>query len=1708
MPSPPHRPLWCAAPTLAPAVCAASASAATAVAASAAPAPALVYGPALPPRVVSRATTALGPQQQHSSSNSTSATPAPTLAVVTAAAAAAAATRSSVCMTSQRLLRRSVSSLLARTLAFALALALALVLASPIAAAAADDAATTASGGAAGAAAGAKPRPPPMNLAPRLVPLTYRVHHELRLPFDHQHQQHSASTATGTDAYPDPDTDVTDDAVTAAQLQSESQPGGRRAWAGYRAPAQWLHGLAQALGPARQQKQQDRQRASSDHSGRAEAAVGLCWLPAPRAAAVTLTDFTPIVVPYTYSSGSTDTETESAGANVATSDSCVSVKTVLSVATALANNSTASPDLSTRLSTLESHLSALPPPHRRWLLSRAPALAALARDIINSNNNNRIKPGSAPASALAFGDPVRATQLALRRLLPRTLAFAVVPETVTALSPKQLGADSDSEGDESGDDDDEEEDDDDDYDDFSANGVSPPPAPTTPSPPQHQQQQSSAALGGGGYGAGLPSERDASVAGDHGAALLWARNATGRGVTVAVLDTGAPLAHPHLAALRARVDFTGEAAPGDALGHGTFVAAAVAGGGPSPCPGMAPGARLLSLRVFSRRRVSHTGWFLDALAYALQAGADVVNLSVGGPDHRDAPFVARVREASAAGALIVSAVGNDGPVWGSLSSPADQEDVLAVGAATLAGGVAPFSSRGAVAWSLPKGPGRVKPDLLALGKNLRSSAPLDNNNNNAHSANGNSNAATASCRALSGTSVAAPVVAGAAALLLSALPRAGAVLPGEAAHARARGLPPPAPRPRRALLNPAALKQLLLATARPLAGASLFEQGAGLLDAPAALDALARYRRHASLFPPLVDARPEACPRMAPFCEAPLAFSQPPLSVNFTVLSALAPRSRIVAVRWEVLDVAQIETADATDAADATGASTNADADASADADGSNRKDINADDDADGDADGLSSPYLPSLEARRATLAALAAAERAGDAARARRLRRAAAPWLPLVSARTGETYYEHRVPAAPPRRLRDVLTVTFAHSQSLWPWSGHLALALAVTHPLTVRTQVHARLTVTVEADADSGDGAEGADAEGGEGGAPAGVVRSDAVARLVLVLAPTPPRARRVAWDQFHSLRYPHGYVPRDSLEARADALDWLGDSLASNFRPLALALRARGLALEPVSRDWTSLDARLYGALLVVDPEEELFAAERAALLRAVRDRGLGLLLAADWYNAAVLRAVAFFDDNTQRTWVPVTGGGNLPALNELLAPLGAALGDSVYKGRLRLAPPLALANSTAPLPPLSHYGSGAGLVRWPRGGHLLAAPLTDITPAPQRARAQPSAQPGAHNSNANRDGDANAASAAAGGGARFEEALLRTGSAAAAVAEAAPANGATSASAHASDLAPVSGGAGAESGAGAAAAAVRADAEASLRRDLAAAAAAAALSHSRSNVGVGTGAGAGPSGPAVGIAASVRAGAAAVAARVLSPVADTVAAAVGTYPPLGQQQQSSGGSIHFDMSGDGDLSTPDPSASATTDGNDNLVDAADDYSGNANDADYSENDSDDALSFVTQPPRRWGRQLLQASPSGHGHGLGAASGSGSSPGPGAPVLVPVLGVLQTRPLTPLSAPRAGSGAVAAVSALGHTAGRVAVYGDSQCLDGAHRTAQPCFDAVAALLAYVAASDHSDAGDGRDGNADAAAAAAADVVVAETVIAASVAAAGAVAVTAVAE
>ena len=97
----------------------------------------------------------------------------------------------------------------------------------------------------------------------------------------------------------------------------------------------------------------------------------------------------------------------------------------------------------------------------------------------------------------------------------------------------------------------------------------------------------------------------------------------------------------------------------------------------------------------------------------------------------------------------------------------------------------------------------------------------------------------------------------------------------------------------------------------------------------------------------------------------------------------------------------------------------------------------------------------------------------------------------------------------------------------------------------------------------------------------------------------------------------------IQRGKYVYSASAARRNGDHPHTNFRELFETLRARGYYFEVLGEPITCVDASAYGALLVVDPEDEWFPEERSKLLADLRTRGLSLVLFADWYNASILQ-----------------------------------------------------------------------------------------------------------------------------------------------------------------------------------------------------------------------------------------------------------------------------------------------------------------------------------------------------------------------------------------------------------------------------------------------------------------------------------------------------
>lgn len=208
-----------------------------------------------------------------------------------------------------------------------------------------------------------------------------------------------------------------------------------------------------------------------------------------------------------------------------------------------------------------------------------------------------------------------------------------------------------------------------------------------------------------------------------------------------------------------------------------------------------------------------------------------------------------------------------------------------------------------------------------------------------------------------------------------------------------------------------------------------------------------------------------------------------------------------------------------------------------------------------------------------------------------------------------------------------------------------------------------------------------------------------STCVLHLKLQVISTPPRSLRILWDQFHSIKYPPGYIPIDSFDVRNDLLDWHGDHLHTNFHSLFDMLRGAGYYIETLGSPLTCFDANQYGTLLLVDLEDEYFPEEIKKLRDDVINSGLGLAVFADWYNLDAMVKMRFFDGNSHNWWIPVTGGANVPALNDLLATFGIAFGDKILSGAFVFSSKQ------------NRYASGTDILEFPRGGYLHSFPFLD-------------------------------------------------------------------------------------------------------------------------------------------------------------------------------------------------------------------------------------------------------------------------------------------------------------------------------------------------------------------------------------------------------------
>ncbi|MER5419154.1 S8 family peptidase [Streptosporangium roseum] len=278
-----------------------------------------------------------------------------------------------------------------------------------------------------------------------------------------------------------------------------------------------------------------------------------------------------------------------------------------------------------------------------------------------------------------------------------------------------------------------------------------------------------------------------------GAPQAWAGGHDGTGVKVAVLDTGVDATHPDLAGkIVDSRSFVPDASVKDGHGHGTHVASTIAGSGAASggkYKGVAPGAQLVIGKVLSDSGSGTDSGVIEGMEWAAASGAKVVSMSLGdGPTDGTDPLSQTVNNLTAStGVLFVIAAGNAGGAAGTVANPGTADAALTVAAVDKQDGLADFSSRG------PRfGDSGLKPDIAAPGVDIAAAratgtamgTPVDDHYTGA-----------------SGTSMATPHVAGAAAIMAQLHPDWKGPL----------------------------LKSALISTAKD-DGFTVYEQGAGRVD--------------------------------------------------------------------------------------------------------------------------------------------------------------------------------------------------------------------------------------------------------------------------------------------------------------------------------------------------------------------------------------------------------------------------------------------------------------------------------------------------------------------------------------------------------------------------------------------------------------------------------------------------------------------------------------------------------------------------------------------------------------------------------------------------------------------------------------------------------------------------------------------------------------
>jgi subtilisin len=204
----------------------------------------------------------------------------------------------------------------------------------------------------------------------------------------------------------------------------------------------------------------------------------------------------------------------------------------------------------------------------------------------------------------------------------------------------------------------------------------------------------------------LPFESPTSVAAEpHSQRKDWGhtnlnipdawKTATGKGVTVAVCDTGVDYHQDLQDAIVAARDFTGSrSGTQDVQGHGTHCAGIVgARNNDTGLVGVAPNCKLINAKVLGDGGSGTGTGIANGIRWAIQQNVDVISLSLGS-DEEDPQIKAAVQDAIKAGKIVCAAAGNSGPNGNTIGYPGGTDGVCCVAATDVNDRVANFSSRG------------------------------------------------------------------------------------------------------------------------------------------------------------------------------------------------------------------------------------------------------------------------------------------------------------------------------------------------------------------------------------------------------------------------------------------------------------------------------------------------------------------------------------------------------------------------------------------------------------------------------------------------------------------------------------------------------------------------------------------------------------------------------------------------------------------------------------------------------------------------------------------------------------------------------------------------------------------------------------------------------------------------------------------------------